>query len=467
MAGSTRILRLLLACVPAWLASGCAGIAVPQPDVPLPAQWRHAPSPPDAAVMPVDLHGWWHAFHDPALDALVDEALRENLQLGEAGERLRAARARYRSAATASRPKLSAKTEDAIDPDASASFFVAGFDASWELNLFGRGTALHRQARGALDAGLADWRQAQVSLVAEVVRDWLSLQAGRRQQAALEAELALRQRALSIWRTRARLQLAAPAQVDAAEAEVAMARAALAEPAAGNEALAGQLAVLLGRAEPDPAWSRDALLPVPPAAGLDQVPADLLRTRPDIAAAEAQVLAAAGDAGVARADLLPRLAIGGSVVWSTNLTSHRRTRNHALPTLGPMIDLPLFDWGARRAELNASEHALAASVFAYRQAVLDGVAEVEAALAQLRQQTARQAEEDAAHVALARAAQAQDTRVRLGLAAPAEQIEAQLAASRSARAGIDAALARGLAFVALYKALGGAPLSGPGQEPAH
>jgi outer membrane protein TolC len=210
-------------------------------------------------------------FHDPALDALVDEALRRNLQLGEAREHLQAARERYRSAGTVGLPRFGAKTEDAIDPDASASFFVAGFDASWELNLFGRGTALHRQAR-ALDAGVAEWQQARVSLVAEVVRDWLSLQAGRQQQAVLESELELKQRASAISQTRVRLQLAAPVERDMAEMGVSEVKAALAGATAENEVLEGQLAMLLGRNEPLPDWSRPGTLPVLGMVGLDQVP---------------------------------------------------------------------------------------------------------------------------------------------------------------------------------------------------
>ena len=170
------------------------------------------------------------------------------------------------------------------------------------------------------------------------------------------------------------------------------------------------------------------------------------------------MLKAAGEAGEARANLLPRLGIGGSVVWPTNLTTHRQTQDNALLTLGPMIDIPLFDWGARQADFRAGKHELAASVFAYRQAVLEGVADVEAALARLQQQAARQAEQGAAHAALVRALQAQDTRVRLGLAAPADRIQAQWAVSQSDLAGIDTTLARDLAFVGLYKALGGAPL---------
>lgn len=437
------------------LLGGCTGIDMPKLDAPVPAQWRHQA---DVGAPPADLRGWWHAFHDPALDALVDTALHDNLDVAQAKERLLAARAMTRSADVAYLPRLRAKTEDAIDPDASASFFVAGFDATWELNLFGRGTATHRQARGQLDGSAASLQQVRVTLVAEVVRNWLELRAAQQREATLTAIRDARQQQWQLLRTRARLQLTSTQSVDEAEAALAQADAALAEPRIAADAAAQQLAVLLGRNEPDPAWLTAAPLPALGEQSLTQAPADLLRNRPDIAHAEADVLAAAGDAGVARADLYPRIGIGGSLVWSTNLTTHRRTRDNALLSAGPMIDIPLFDWGAREAELHARKHDLKASVYAYRQAVLQGVAEVETALGQLQQQRERERQSAQAHDALTRAAHAAEVRVNLHLASPAEQLDSRLALAQSSLALTDATAARDLAFVSLYKALGGAPL---------
>lgn len=448
----------------ALLLGGCTGIEMPRLDPPAPAQWRHAP---DTNAPPADLRGWWHAFHDPVLDALVDTALHDNLDVAQAKERLLAARAMTRSADVQYLPRLRAKTEDAIDPDASASFFVAGFDATWELNLFGRGTATNRQARGQLGASAADLQQVRVTLVAEVVRNWLELCGAQQREVTLTAIRDARRQQWQLLRTRARLQLTSPQSVDEAEAALAQAEAALAEPRAEADALAQQLAVLLGRNEPDPAWLAAAPLPTLGDLSLTQAPADLLRNRPDIARAEASVLAAAGDAGVARADLYPRIGLGGSLVWSTNLTTHRRTSDNALASAGPMIDIPLFDWGAREATLHAREHDLKASVYAYRQTVLRGVAEVETALGQLQQQREREAHTTQAHAALVRAAQATGVRVNLHLASPAQQLDSQLALAQSTIALTQATLARDLAFVSLYKALGGAPLPEADTDPGH
>ncbi len=448
----------LVAVLAALLLGGCTSMAIPRLDAPVPAHWRHQSM--DAAP-PADLRGWWHTFHDPALDALVDTALHDNLDVAQAKERLLAARAMSRSADVAYLPRLRVKTEDAIDPDASASFFVAGFDATWELDLFGRGTATHRLARGQLDNRAASLQQVRVTLVAEVVRNWLKLRGAQQHEATLTAIRDARRQQWQLLRTRAQLQLASTHSVGEAEAALAQAEAALAAPRAATDALAQQLAMLLGRNEPDPAWLAAAPLPTLGGQSLSQAPADLLRDRPDIARAEAEVLAAAGDAGVARANLYPRVSLGGSLVWSTNLTAHRSTNDNALLSAGPMIDIPLFDWGAREAELHARTHELKASVYAYRQAVLQGVAEVETALGQLQQQREREQQSMQAHAALARAAHAAGVRVTLHLASPAEQLDSQLALAQSALALTDATMARDLAFVSLYKALGGAPLPDP------
>lgn len=436
--------------------AGCAARPLPALRPPVPAQWQQAAGTP--AAPPTDLHGWWHAFGDAGLDRLVDQALARNLDVAQASQHLRAARALHRRAHERFLPQLHAKTEDAIDPDASASFFVAGFDSVWELDLFGRGTAARRTSQGELDGARADLRAAQVSLVAEVVRNWLELRAAQQQVHWLEQIADARRQQCAMLAVRERLQLASSQELDQAQATLAQAQADLSEPRANVAASAQQLAVLLGQSEPDPAWLAAA---PPPTLGnwqLAQAPADLLRSRPEILHAQAEVLRAAGAAGVARADRFPHVALGGSLVWSTNLTTHRRTNDNALASFGPIIDMPLFDWGMRLAEARATRHELKASVLAYRQAVLQGVAEVETALARVREQTEYERHCAEAVQALTRADAVVGRRVALKLASPAERAQSTIARDQAQLALDQASTRRGLAFVALYKALGGAPL---------
>lgn len=455
---ATRGARLLLqATVLGGLITlaGCATTKLPKLSPPTPASWRHA-SPADAPV--VDLRGWWHAFHDPRLDALVDTALRDNLNVAAARERLLASRATMRIAHARYLPSLRGKTEDAMDPDASASFFVAGFDATWELPLFGRGTASERQARGDFDASVADLQTVRVSLVGDVVRNWLELRSAMHRKQLLGAIRDARQKQLKLLHVRQHLQLATPSAIAQARVALAHASDAMDEAQQVIDVSSQALATLLGTPQPDPAWLQSGPSPDLGAWQLASTPADLLRTRPEIARAQADVLSAAGDAGIARANMYPSLGIGGSLVLSTNLTANRRTHNNALASAGPIIDVPLFDWGLREAQSHARNHQLKAAVFAYRQAVLEGVAEVENALGTLERQRRAEHRNRVVMKALASERDATAKRVRLGLDSPLDELDSVVASDEADLQGIKAQTARGVAFVSLYKALGGAPL---------
>ncbi len=435
--------------------AGCATTAMPELSPPTPAAWRHV-SPADASV--VDLRGWWHVFHDPRLDALVDTSLRDNLNVASAHERLLAARATMRTANAPFLPAVQGKTNDVVDPDASASFFVAGFDAIWELPLFGRGTASRRQARGNLDASMADLQSVRVSLVGDVVRSWLELRSAIHRKQLLGAIRDARQKQLDLLQIRLKLQLAAPSNVAQAEVALAHAAAAMDESQHVIDVSSQSLATLIGSNQPNPEWLQKGDEPDLGAWRLASTPADLLRTRPEIARARADVLSAAGDAGIARADMYPSLGIGGSIVWSTNLTTHRRTNDNAIASAGPIINIPLFDWGLRQSRSHAKNHELKAAVFAYRQAVLEGVSEVENALGTMEKQRRQEHRSRVMMKALAGERDAVTERVRLGLDNPLDQLDSVVASDEAHLQGIQAQTARGVAFVSLYKALGGAPL---------
>lgn len=447
-------------CLVGALLIALAGCAEPLPRLspPLPVQWQHATA--STQPRPTDLHGWWHAFGDPELDTLVDRALASNLEVAEAVERLRAVRALHDRAGARYLPALSIGTNDVVDPSANASYFFVGFDADWELGLFGRAEGTRREAQGALDASVADLRSAQVSLVAEVVREWIELRTAQQQEQLLSRISHARRQAWHVLGVRQQLRLVAPDTVDQAQAAYAQSQAALAAPRQAINASAQRLAVLLGQNHPDPAWLQPG---PPPELGdwqLESAPADLVRTRPEIARAEANVLQAAGEQALAHADMFPSLGIGGSLDWATDIDNdkpHSDTPN-AIPSLGPEINIPLFDWGLRLAAKHAKDHALKASVLAYRQAVLQGVAEVESALGSLQQQEQREQHDAIAWHALARVDRSTQTRQHLQLAGPLDRSESRITADQAAIELADARAGHDLAYVALFKALGGAPL---------
>lgn len=430
-----------------------ACVATPLPDlhVDLPSTW-HQPLPaPVGAGAP----SWWRALHDPRLDALVDEALAVNGDIGEASARLRAARALARTSDAELRPDLHLRTSDPIDPDASASYLVVGFDSVWELGLFGRGHAMHRMARSDLDQARADLDAARLTVAAEVARQWTLLRMAQQHESRLRGIQQERLGQERLVEERAQLGLASPQQVSKARAAAAAAGIALAEPHEAAVAAAQAVAVLVDRAEPDPAWFEAGLVPSLSAPAVTSVPADLVRQRPDVAHAQAVVLGAAGELGLARADRYPSVAIGGSIIRSTSEAQRIRTDTGAIGSLGPLIDIPLFDWGLRRSREQAKAAGLQAAVLAYRSKVLTAVAEVETALATLDAQRLRAQQAQLALEALDGAATAVQRRRSLGLASDIDVADAEIDRGQAALDLADAQGNHTIAWIALCKALGG------------
>ncbi|MGN6520290.1 MAG: TolC family protein [Dokdonella sp.] len=421
-----------------------------------PSTWQHA----DRVDAPApDLRGWWKAFGDTELDRLVDAALADNLGIAQARLRIEAARLLDAHANDASLPQFGFRTYAEPTPDSSASYFQAGFDAKWEFGLFGRAQSRARVCAGDLGIAESEAQAARVSVVAEVVRTYVELRGAERRLELLERIAAQAGRRRDLLATRERLHLAAAREVAHARDDEAAAQAALAEPRAAIVRARRQLAALLARDDEEGVASGAPPVLGVTAAAIDVLPADLLRTRPEIRRAEHEVEKAAGELGIAESDLYPHIGLGGALTYAARVIGHTRLSNaDGIVTFGPAIEIPLFDWGARHAAKDARARALQASVLAYRQAVLDGVAEVETAMAALHERTrAAGALRDGA-AALGDEAHSTAALQRLGLADGIDTAASDTAALQAQLDLLAAEQERSLAFVALYKALGGAPL---------
>jgi NodT family efflux transporter outer membrane factor (OMF) lipoprotein len=456
---SLRPLRPGLFAAAIAILAGCSTTDVHRPQAPvLPAAWT-SPVPAGAAAQP-EFRAWWKAFHDPVLDALVDEALAGNLDLAIATHRLREARLQAGRAAVQFRPSFSAGARTLQDIEAADSYFHASIDMVWELGLFGAADSAREAAAADRDAAVADGQGARVAVVADVVRNYLDLQAARRQLQLLDRLAELDDRTLKLAQVRQRTWTGGADEVAQAGVQRARTRAARAAPQEAQARAAQSLAVLLGRPAPDPAWTAAGPVRAPALApfAFSSLPADLLRTRPDIQAAEAAVRKAAADVGIARSELYPRFAITGSLLYAFNITRNRRTTSDNVPAIGPTIDIPLFDWGRRRMQVDAQEEALQSATLAYQRTVRGAVAEADGALAALAAQQHRADALAEAQPALAERVRAGGVQVRLGLASEYDGLAARRAALQADAEWATAQDARSLAFVALYKALGGAPL---------
>lgn len=445
--GAVFVLALILAA--------CA-TTVPIPQLPsdAPDAWR--PGAADPALGPApDLDSWWRAFNDPQLDALIARARAQNLGIGQAQLRLRGARALQHRSGTQYDPQVSFHTFAEPDPNGSTSYFEVGFDAVWELGLFGRAQADARLASADAQTAATDVVAARVSVAAEVARNYMDLRAAQARAELLDTIVAQRREKVRLANRLAELQLGTRVDADRAAAELAQAQADAAEPAAAIVQAEQAIGVLL--AEPAPAAELTVAMSQPalPPLAVGETPADLLRTRPEIRKAELAVLHAAGELGLARADLYPKLALGGSLTSSTRMVGDVDRPNKAIPAIGPIIQWPLFDWGARHDVIDARDAALQAAVLAYRQAVFEGVAEAQSALAQLQRQRRRAEAGEQSVRTLAHAAETAGKLRGFGLADGTDAAGAALAA---AQARLEHSLAThdlNLAFIAVYKSFGG------------
>jgi NodT family efflux transporter outer membrane factor (OMF) lipoprotein len=453
---SARI-KLLFAATACALLAACA-LHTPLPDLhaDMPAQWRNAPLDASKLGPAPNLDSWWRAFDDPQLDALVERALKQNLSLQQATLRLRGARALQHRSGTQFMPQLSFHTFSEPDPAATTSYYEIGFDAQWELGFFGRGRGNARVASADLQATQTSVTAARVSLIAEVARSYVDLRAAQARQTFLDRIVRLREQNVELIKVRLRLRLAAQDDLDKCEGELAQARADAAEPAAAIAQAQQALDVLLAESQPDSILAGAGPQPTLIDVRFAQTPADLLRTRPEIRQAELDVLRAAGELGIARADLWPKLGLGGTLISATRVNGDLDHPNKAVPSVGPTIDIPLFDWGARRDMVKARDAGLQAAVLGYRQAVLEGVAEAESALAQWQRDRTRavaaQTQQQLADNAQTRA----QTLQRIGLADKADHAQAGIA---QAQAQLQASVAQrdaAVAFIAVYKSFGGA-----------
>lgn len=365
----------------------------------LPSRWRNSPSTENAR-MEISAT-WWESLGDPVLDESVALALKQNLSLAQASERLIAARAMERATLANQRPSIDflagpdnlarPSLDNSGNANANSSTssrtngaYIAGFDLNWELPLFHRGSAQRGIARGKILSAIADIYQNKISIEAEVVRIYGDLRAAQERIRAYN-HLAENQESLDAILNRAEhVGLIGKSEKESAHDALINARKAEQQAYIAKESALQRLMVLCGLSTPLAGWSiqNDGDWSfVHAGTAFPAIPANLIRRRPEVKLAEASVLQASGEAGVARADLYPKLMIEGALMIVGNLAGASRA-TQTVAMLAPSVHIPLLDWGLARAVVDARDAKLRESIFAYREAVLLAIEETENAFSQ-------------------------------------------------------------------------------------
>lgn len=410
---------------------------------------------------------WWRHFADPVLTALIDDAVAGNRDLRAAVARYQAALDLAGASAAALLPSGgvtagASRQHFALDqpggrlmPARTFSLIDSGMSVSWEADVFGR---LRGRAGAQLaDAAAAqhDARAVQVATAAAVARTYFQLRAAEREVALLET---LATRAAQMQQiTATRVAHGRGTRLDTARVRQIADDLTAARAAAGHQVVAAHqaLAVLTGRTADG--WTVPAAAPAPLSARPLPVgpAADLLRRRPDVAAAERRLDAASLRAGVARAELFPRVDITGAIGLVAGSTGRLAEASAASWLIVPRLGWAVFDWPRLRREMRAAGHAAEAAFAEYEQTVLSAIGEARTALDRYAASADQLAAEDRRAHAAEEAAAIVTAQYREGWADSFVRTDAERQAIGAALAVNRALLAQRSAVVDLYRALGG------------
>lgn len=454
--------RRLAALAAALLLAGCASLdaAAPPPAGATPAAQWQAPLPDSDPG--AELRDWWQQFHDPLLTRLIDAAQTASPTLADARARIEQARAARVAGGAALTPTLSANasaTRGKLDLATPVGTSLgANLQAAWEIDLFGANRAGRDAAQARLDGARAAWHDARISVAAETASAYLALRACEAQLAQSELDAASRAETARLTELAAKAGFQSPASADLARASAAQGNATLAQQRAACDLAVKALVALSALPEPElrtQLQAGRANLPQPAQLAVAQVPAQVLAQRPDLAAAERELLASAADAAQARAQRWPRVSLAGSI-GPARFESGGVSSSGTLWSVGPVsVSLPIFDGGVRRANAQAAQAAYDAAATRYAARLRTAVREVEEALVALQSTAARGEDARRAADGYERSLRAVESRYRGGLASLFELEDARRTAVAAQSALIELQRERVAAWISLYRALGG------------
>ncbi len=428
-----------------------------------------------------NLSKWWRQFGDKTLDALVDRALAHNLTLEASASRIREARFQQIEAGAAEYPSLNASgnalayrsnahsssTSSSSSSGSSGSsgltlptqlnFLFAGFDASWEVDLFGSTRRAVEAARANSEASVWTRRDSEVSLTAELANDYLMLRTYQARLALGKAELERQQALFVLIKARRSAGFVTDLDVNQQSTLVATAAAQIPQLDAAVRVKMHAIGVLLGEApealEPELAPA-DASLPTPPNVP-PGLPSELLQRRPDIRAAERQVAASSAQIGVKTTALFPKLNLMALGSFAGMTVSDLLSRQNLIAAGLGMASEPVFNGGRNHAAVGEAREQYNQALLTYQTSVIAALRDVEDALANLHAEEARHQRLDQSVSAAESTLNIAKDRYRTGFVTFIDVLQAQYALlnARDQLLQSQALVATGL--VALYKALGG------------
>jgi NodT family efflux transporter outer membrane factor (OMF) lipoprotein len=501
--------------LPALLAACTVGPNYHTPPTPTPPAYQEAAASPAVGAATPDLTVWWSQFRDPTLDSLVARALAGNLDVATAASKIRQAREQIIIARAPLFPQVQGdanvnntmlsknagfsqlasafggggssgkgggsggsgsggssgggSTMGLGLPGTDFTTYTVGFDASWELDLFGQTRRGIEAARGRAEAQVWSLRDTEVSVASEVAVDYLTLRSVQQQIAVAQKEADRQRQLFALVNARRESGFDTRLETSQQRTQLTAALAQIPPLEAQARAQIHALGVLTGL--PPEALSAEltptAATPVPPPAVPVGLPSELLRRRPDIRQAERNLAAATADVGVAVGNLYPQINLTGSVDLISESLKTLVSANSLQTSATAALVQTIFDAGRNRANIRAMKEARQQAYYAYEKAVLTALQDVEDALSRYGAEQRRNAQLRASAEAAERAFGVAEDRYKSGLSDFINVLntEGAVFTAEQQLAQSDGQLDQDL--VSLYKALGGGWTPSPALAQGH
>lgn len=416
---------------------------------------------------------WQTSWKDPNLQTLVKRALSDSPDIQVAEAKLRQARAQQGIQEAIGGPELGMGTKVSRDRMSENSGLISnlpaknlktefttyqvGFDASWEIDLFGRQRRLSEAARARTQVSEERLRDVRLVLASEVTRNYVEFRMGQQRLTLAQESLKHHGELVRLTRLRVTTGDAANQDLQRAETNRNNAEASLAGLQMGMRQSLAALSVLTTTpiAELDAELHDTVPLIAVPEAPASGLPSDLLKRRPDIRATERDMAAACADVGVAQAERYPRFSLLGSGGWASISSASLLSTASSTWSVGPQLSLPLFNRGRLKNRVRANEAAFDAASASYRKSVLNAVADVEVALNRVARSEDKRQRLVEAEQQYRQLVKLSELQAKAGEISKMSLLEARLALANQEDLKVQAHAQALTSVVSLQKALGG------------
>ena len=460
----TLIRSLLIAASTLTLAACAVGPAYHRPvEAPVavadtdPAIVSHDPPEPT----------WWRSFGDPELDSLIERAQVANLDVRQAVARVDQARALFDDRKLDQFPRVTSDAGYSRAREQQPGFTASpvtveqadiGFDATWEIDLFGRVRHGVEAAKADRDAAREDLADVRISVVAEVARNYLELRGAQARRQVAEANAQTQRETLRLTKVRRGIGYEDPVDVESAQARLSATEASVPPLITAEKHAAQRLAVLTGR-RPGALDTELSATPAAQPARATQLAmgdvSDLLRHRPDVRAAERRLAAETARTGVATADLFPRVNVTGFIgLLSGDVSTLFKSSSNAW-AISPSVTWPAFDLGGARARLRAQKARGDESLALYQETALKAIEDLQDAVTAYKQRQSEVASLAEQAAAARRGADLARARFKEGDIDFLRVLDAERTRLQAEDSLTQAETSANTDVVAIYKALGG------------